>query len=657
MMPKFFFLILLTTVGMNLAYGQSGQPKPYTPGESKPYTPGESTLYTPREIKLAYKKGTRSPDGRPGPNYWQNHGRYEITIDVAPPNRLVRGTEKITYFNNSPDTLHIIDFRLTVNIHKPGAVRLSQEDSTYLNSGVYIDSYAENGQQRPWRRQENDGTWRLLRLATPLAPHDSLRLDVGWHYLASLKSNREGMIDSTTYFLAYAYPRVAVYDDYNGWDRMDFTDEQEFYNDFNDYILHVNVPENFVVWATGDLQNPNDVLQPAYARKLAASYTHDDIVRIASPAEIYGGKVTAQKPVNTWTWTASNITDVAFGLSDHFAWDASSVVVDDATHRRASVQSAYNDTARDFHHMVEYGRHALDWLSHNWPGVAYPFPKTTVFQGYAGMEYPMMANDETYEDPLFARFVAEHEIAHSYFPFYMGINESRYGFMDEGWATTFEYLIGQADLGVEKAKDFYKEFRVNYYTYDPSAVEDIPIITPGDALKGITLGSNEYGKPSLAYLAVKDLLGDELFKKCLHTYMDRWHGKHPIPWDFFYAFNDAAGQDLNWFWNNWFFTNNYPDIAIDSVIQTKGIVNNSPKRIASVTIHNIGGFYIPFDIVLHYTDGTSSSEHEKPDIWKMDERKVTAWVDIDTGKTLASVELETGIFVDADSSDNKWQSK
>jgi len=640
-MPKLFFAVLLAAAGMNLAYGQS-------------------SLYTPREVKIAYKKGTRSPDGRPGPNYWQNHGRYEITINAAPPDRLIRGTENISYFNNSPDTLRVIVFRLTVNIHKPGAVRSGKEDSTYLNPGVHIDSYAENGQQRPWRGQDNDGTWRFLRLATPLAPHDSVRLDVGWHYLASLKSNREGMIDSTTYFLAYAYPRVAVYDDYNGWDHMDFTDEQEFYNDFNDYILHVNVPKNFVVWATGDLQDPNDVLQPAYAGKLAASYTHDAIVRIASPAEIFGGKVTAQKPVNTWTWTANNITDVAFGLSDHFAWDASSVVVDDATGRRASVQSAYNDTAKDFHHMVEYGRHALDWLSHNWPGVAYPFPKTTVFQGYAGMEYPMMANDETYEDPVFARFVAEHEIAHSYFPFYMGINESRYGFMDEGWATTFEYLIGTADLGPEKAMEDYKEFRVNYYTYDPSSLEDIPIITPEDALKGVSYGTNAYGKPSLGYLAAKDMLGDELFRKCLHTYMDRWHGKHPIPWDFFYSFNDAAGQDLNWFWSNWFFSNNYLDIAVDSVhemtIRMQGGVST---KNAAIDIRNVGGLAMPFDVVLHYTDGGSKAAHFTPRVWTMDKQQqhTTVIVTLDAGKTLASLELNTGIFVDADSSNNKWQAQ
>jgi hypothetical protein len=613
------------------------------------------SLYVPRDIQLAYKKGTRSPDGRPGPNYWQNGGRYEISIDAAPPDRTIRGSEKITYLNNSPDTLRVIVIRLTVNVHKPGAVRLNTEDSTYLNPGIQIDSYAENGQPRPWRDQQYDGTWRNIRLAMPLPPHDSLHLDISWHYLASLKSNREGMIDSTTYFLAYSYPRVAVYDDYKGWDRMDFTDEQEFYNDFSDYTLHVTVPRNFVVWATGDLVNPDDVLQPAYARKLAASFTSDAIVRIASPAEIAGGVVTAQHQVNTWTWKADHITDMTFALSDHFAWDASSVVVDDATGRRASVQSAYNDTARDYHHMVEFARHALDWLSRHWPGIPYPFPKTTIVQGYADMEYPMMVNDNSTEDPDFSRFVAEHEIAHSWFPFYMGINESRYGFMDEGWATTFELLISRVDLGEEKADENYKEFRINYYTFDPSAEEDLPIITPANTLKGISYGTNAYGKPSLAYLAVKDLLGDELFAKCLHTYTDRWHGRHPIPWDFFYSFSDVSGINLNWFWNNWFFTNNYLDIAVGAVRQLSiRMANNAESKVASIEVKNTGGFAIPFDAELHYTDGSTSATHFTPAVWSKDQTHTEVEAPETPGKTLAYLVLKTGLWVDSNPADNKW---
>lgn len=604
------------------------------------------SLYTPRDIKLAYKKGTLSIDGRPGPHYWQNFGRYDITVTAFPPDRTIRGTETIVYTNNSPDTLKVLDFRLIVNIHKPGIARFGHEDSTYLTPGISIDNYAENGQTTAWQNNATDGTWKFIRLLTPLAPHDSVRLDIGWHYLISLKSNREGMIDPTTFYLAYFYPRVAVYDDYNGWDRMDFTDLQEFYNDFNDYILHVRVPKNFIVWSTGTLQNPDAVLTPAYARKLARSMTSDKIVTIATPADLAKGKVTTAGDSNTWIWTAHDISDMALGISDHYVWDASSVVVDDATGRRASVQAAYNDSAKDFHYMVEYGRHALDWFSHHWPGVPYPFPKTTLFQGFADMEYPMMVNDNTNPDPSFSRFVAEHEIAHSWFPFYMGINESRYAFMDEGWATTFEHLIGQADLGKERNDELYKEFRVNSYTYDPSAEEDLPIITPADALKGIGYGNNAYGKPSLAYLAVKDMLGDSMFAKCLHGFMDRWHGKHPIPWDFFYSFDNIAEKDLNWFWTNWFFSNNYIDLAITNVA---GTGDNY-----TVSIDNVGGFAIPFDLVLTYDDGSQERQHLSPGIWETNQGHLKLPVTLAHGKKIKLVTLDNGIYVDANAADNKW---
>ena len=274
------------------------------------------------------------------------------------------------------------------------------------------------------------------------------------------------------------------------------------------------------------------------------------------------------------------------------------------------------------------------------------------------MEYPMMVNDNTTEDPDFSRFVVEHEIAHTWFPFYMGVNESRYAFMDEGWATTFELLVSKVDLGVAKAEENYKEFRVNQYTYDPSAAEDLPIITPADDLKGISYGNNAYGKPSLAYLAIKDMLGDELFKKCLHTYMDRWHGRHPIPWDFFYSINDASGKDLNWFWTNWFFTNNYLDIAVGNVQEQHSRTNGGPSNnTAIIEVRNIGGFAIPFDVELHYADGSTGTTHQTPAIWSKDQRLATVTVPTDAGKQLTSLELKTGIYVDAEPSDNKWVKK
>jgi hypothetical protein len=607
------------------------------------------SLYMPRDIKKAFEKGTRSPDGRPGKNYWQNFGRYDITVNAMPPDRKITASEQIIYVNNSPDTLRNPVFKLFLNIHRPGAPRLSVAAADYLNPGIEIDAFTVNGQPQKWQELPYFSTWQPFRLPTPLPPHDSIRFTFSWHYLISLQSNREGMIDSTSWFLAYFYPRVAVFDDYNGWDRMTFTDVQEFYSDFNDYTVTINTPKNYIVWGTGTLQHPEALLQPEFAKRFAESFHSDKTIRVATKDELAAKKVTVQNAVNSWQFRATNIPDMAFGLSDHFDWDAASVVVDDATHRRASVQAAYNDTASDYHYMVQFGRHALDWLSHNWPGVPYPYEKTTIFHGYAGMEYPMMANDETYPDTTFSKFVAEHEIAHTYMPFYMGINETRYGFMDEGWATTFEILIGREDLGKEKADEFYRQFRVNGWINDNSSDEDIPIITPGDAQTGQGLGNNEYGKPSLGYLAVKDMLGDGLFKKCLHEYMSRWHGKHPIPWDFFNTINNASGQNLNWFWSNWFFSNNYIDLAIENV--------EASGKGYSALIRNKGGMAIPFDLYVEYTDGSSATLHQTPAVWKADQTTARVMLEASGGKKIRSAELRSGIYVDANASDNKWTSQ
>jgi hypothetical protein len=586
-------------------------------------------------------------DGRPGKNYWQNYARYDINITAMPPDRNIKGTETITYINNSPDTLRNTNFKLFLNVHKAGAPRDFGAPPDYLTTGVQIDDWKMNSEKVQVRTDPFVFTNLPVRLPKPLLPHDSVQFSIEWHYQISLRSGREGMIDSTTYFLAYFYPRVAVYDDYNGWDQMPFVDSKEFYSDFNDYIVTLNVPKNYIVWGTGTLQHPENLLQPTFLKRFNESLNSDQLVRIATKEDLTAKNITAQNAVNSWQFKATNVPDVAFGLSDHFNWDGVSVIVDDATHRRASAQAAYNDTARDYHSVALFARHALDWLSHHWPGIPYPYEKTTVFQGYAGMEYPMMANDESYADTIFSRFVAEHEIAHTYMPFYMGINETRYGFMDEGWATTFELLIGRDDLGVEKAEESYRRFRVRGWINDPSPGEDIPIASPGDNLTGAALGNNEYGKPSLGYFAVKDLLGDDVFKKCLHAYMDRWHGKHPLPWDFFFTFNDVTAKNLNWFWNNWFFSNNYIDLALKSA--SRGANGYS------IVIQNIGGMPAPVDVILNYTDGTKQSFHQTPAIWQSDPQQAT--VKVPASKKVQSISLDGGIFMDADVKNNTWSEK
>ncbi|HEY6506155.1 MAG TPA: M1 family metallopeptidase [Chitinophagaceae bacterium] len=598
-------------------------------------------LFMPRDVQKAFNKGTRSTDGKPGKNYWQNYGRYNITITALPPDRTVKGNETITYINNSPDTLRSVNIKLFLNIHKPGAPRNFGASPDYVISGVVIDGFSVNGKKEQWPPEQF--TNQQVRLPKPLLPHDSVQLAFDWHYEISVGSGREGMIDSTTYFLAYFYPRVAVYDDYNGWDRMNFMDSHEFYSDFNDYSVTINVPANYIVWGTGTLQKPGSVLQPAILERFNESLTSDKVVRIVTKENLAAKNVTAQNAMNSWQFITKNIPDVAFGLSDHYVWDGTSVVVDDATGRRASAQSAYNDTAADYHYVAGYARHSLNWFSHKWPGIPYPYEKTTIFQGYADMEYPMMANNSTFDDTVFSRFVAEHEVVHTYMPFYMGINETRYGFMDEGWATAFELLIGIDDLGKERAVNFFKRFRVQGWTSNTSSDLQIPIITPADAMTGPGFGTNIYGKAALGYLALKDLLGDELFKKCLHEYMNRWNGKHPIPWDFFHTFSNAAGKNLDWFWNNWFFSTHYNDLAVQEVKKS--------SRGYTVTVKNIGGFFSPVDMIVKYEDGTTETKHLTPAVWEKNAKQTT--VTVFTKKKIESVKLEGGIFIDADVSNNQ----
>lgn len=608
-------------------------------------TASAQSLYMPRNVQDAYAKGTRSMDGKPGKNYWQNTARYDIRIAAAPPSREVRGVETITYFNNSPDTLRSVVMRLTLNIHKPGAARDFPAQEEYLSTGIIIDSFIADG--LIYNRWDNNdaSTWQTVTLRRPLAPKDSLNMYVRWHYDVSLQSNREGMLDSTSFFLAYFYPRVAVYDDYYGWDRIDFTDQKEFYNDFNDYTLTVTVPKNYLVWATGDLQNPEEVLQPAYADKYRQSLTASDVIHIATQQDLRSRNVTRQNNMNSWRFVAKNIPDVAVGLSNHYVWDASSTVVDDAAGRRVSVQAAYVDTSRDFRFMVGWVQKDLVWLSTKWPGWPYPYSKTTIFQGVADMEYPMMVNDNSFgADTSFARFVAAHEVAHTWFPFYMGINESRYAFMDEGWATAFELLLNRVNMDPREADINFRRFRVNNWVTNKTAEQNLPIITPATILKNATYGDNAYGKPALAYLALKELLGDQVFKKCLHEFIRRWNGKHPTPWDFFYTFNNASGKNLNWFWNSWFFSTNNIDLSV------KGVTPTATGN--TITVVNEGGFPVPFDIQIRYTDATGETRHFSTGIWEKDIKQ--AKLVISTRKTIEAVMINGGVFQDGAEGNNRW---
>ena len=234
----------------------------------------QQIIFMPQNVKKAFTNQTRSMDGNPGKNYWQNTGHFKIELAVAPPQKTVSGSETITYINNSPKSISNIVVKLILNIHSPGAGRMKAASADYLTTGIHIDKYMENGKELKFPNA-GAGTWAQVQLDKPVSSGDSVQLSFKWHYDMSEESGREGKLDSTTFFLAYFYPRVAVMDDVHGWDYMDFTDAQEFYNDFNDYDVAVTVPKNFLVWGTGDLVNAAEVLQAPFLEKFNRTFTSD----------------------------------------------------------------------------------------------------------------------------------------------------------------------------------------------------------------------------------------------------------------------------------------------------------------------------------------------------------------------------------------------
>ena len=231
-------------------------------------------LYMPRNIKKAYANGTRDLSGAPGKNYWQNKGIYDIQIKVNADTKIVSGSETILYDNNSPDQLDILAIRFVNNMHKPQSPRSGFVSKDFLSSGLKIKSFSVNGES--YNIDSDDwSTVEAVELNKPLASKAKAEIKIEWEYPLSVQSGREGQIDPNTFYVAYSYPRVSVYDDYNGWDFIQHSDRQEFYNDFNDYSFAISAPKNYVVWSTGDFLNPEEVLQPEYLKRFKESLKSD----------------------------------------------------------------------------------------------------------------------------------------------------------------------------------------------------------------------------------------------------------------------------------------------------------------------------------------------------------------------------------------------
>jgi hypothetical protein len=572
---------------------------------------GQTTLPTPRNIQAAYQKGTRSKDGSPGKDYWQNRADYNVHVNFTPKSRLLAGSEIITYDNNSPDTLHQIWFKLYPNLYKKGASRNSGIHPDDITHGVHIEKMAINGKTQNAQKRRIRGTNMIVGIPG-LPPHQTMKFKVVFSYTVNRHTQiRTGEVEPGAYFIAYFFPRITVYDDINGWDKFPYNGEQEFYNDFCNFAVHITVPENYVIWATGKLQNGSEVLGKKYMQSIKKAETHDDITTIIDTTDLKTGGITANHPTNTWHFKAKNVvTEFAFGASNHYVWKSSSLVVDPKSGRRTRVDAVFNPKHKDYQDVIHFARKTVKAMSYKFPAWSYPYPHETVFDGLSQMEYPMMVNDNPLKNRAESIELTDHEIFHTMFPFYMGTNETKYAWMDEGWATIAEWLI--SPMIDSSLVDYYGMQRYDHFAGTES---DLPIMTPSTQENGIDYYLNSYPKPAMGYLYVKDMLGNKLFLKGLHHYIKLWHGKHPMPYDFFYCMNKGTGKNLNWFWKRWFFERGFPDQAIKSV-------KKHGKKYQMI-IKSIGSKPVPVDLTVAYKNGTVQKIHRTIAVWKNGNRTVT----------------------------------
>jgi hypothetical protein len=593
-----------------------------------------------RTVAKANQNHTRNKFGTPGKSYWQNSADYSIAVDFNPSTRAVQGKAHIVYTNNSPDTLKSLLFKLYPNFYKSDAMRNMPVSPSDLGEGMAIHTLTIDGKEYEASKRRMRGT-NLYLPGVRILPGGQVTVDVDYGYLLNKGSFvRTGQVDSSSFFIAYFFPRIAVYDDIDGWNEYPYMGKEEFYNDYGNFKVAITVPGTYQVWATGDLKNPESVYQSPIVKRIAHAEKSDEITAVITPGDLKNQRVSLNNKTNTWKFEALNVTDFAFGLSDHYVWQARSVLVDPLSKRRSRVDAVFDPAHTTYNKVANYTAQTVALISNHFPKIPFPYSHQTIFDGLDAMEYPMMVNNLPFEDHNELLELTVHEVFHSIFPFYVGTNETKYSFMDEGWATFSEfYLSPLVDASAP----------LNYSISDANnsagTAEDVPLITPTAQLYGKARYADKDLKPALAHLYLKELMGQELFVKAIQNYIRSWAGKHPTPDDFFNSMQSSSGTDLTWFWKNWYYEKNVPDLAISKVVQVKsGNV---------ITIASPGTLAVPIHLSIAYADGTKETVTKDISCWRTGNKEVV--ISLKTAKSIASLDLGSAYDLDINANDNHWR--
>ncbi len=563
-----------------------------------------SQTFIPGEIRNALDNKTRSKTGKPGTAYFQNYADYVLDVDFDPITGQLEGKAQITYYNNSDDTLNKLVVRNYMNLFKKGVPRDFNVGEADLHEGAEISEIQIDGEKIPenYDNIRHSGTIMTIYLPESLEPGDKTGLSLNWAFPMPMEvSIRYGRYGEDNWMVAYWYPQIAVYDDISGWDTHPFTGSAEFYNDFNNFDVSISVPDNYMVWATGLLQDEEMHFSRKILNRLERSRETNEVVHVLKEKDIQKGGFL--KNHNKWRYVAESAPDFAFAVSRSYIWDATSVEVEPG--RRVWVDAVYKTNSADFHKVAGLSGEIIDLFSTEVIGEPYPYPKLTAFNGSGGMEFPMMINDGDASNHEGTVYLTAHEIGHTYFPFHVMTNESFYAFMDEGLVSFIPRLVN----GILLEDDNPLRDVVQSYAAQAATFRQVPLMVPSDMISDYSAYRvHAYTRPANAFFVLQQMLGEELFKDVILEYIQRWKKKHPTPYDFFNTVEDVTGKDLTWFWNSWFFEKGYPDLAIQRL--KKG------KKSYELVIEKRGSLPVPVRLRIRYEDGSEETVERSAEIWK-----------------------------------------
>ncbi|MBF9238125.1 M1 family metallopeptidase [Hymenobacter sp. BT683] len=625
------------------------------------------TLFNPSFIEQLATP-TRTAGGQPGAAYWQNAADYKINASLDDKTARVTATVDITYTNNSPDRLPFVWLQLDQNLFRNdsrGAAATPVAGGRFGNAArgfrggdslqtVTIDFH---GKKLKANYRVYDTRMQIL-LPEDLRPKgDKLGIRISYGFnIPEYGADRLGRLKTKNgeiFEVAQWYPRMAVYDDVEGWNTLPYL-SAEFYLEYGNYDYTINVPANFIVGGSGELVNPAEVLTATQQKRLVQAAGSDKTVLVRSADEVTqaNSRPAGKNGRLTWHFRCQQARDVAWAASAAFIWDAAKMNLPSG--RKSIAMSLYpTESAQDtaWNRSTEYVKKSIEYNSKQWYEYTYP-AATNVAGVVGGMEYPgiVFCGAKARKEDLWG--VTDHEFGHNWFPMIVGSNERKYPWMDEGFNTFINILSTNAfNNGEYKSLNDTVRLAQGLAQAIANPAVDPPYTVP-DVTQARNLGFAAYSKMGYGlFLLREEVLGPERFDYAFRTYIKRWAFKHPQPKDFFRTMHEASGEDLTWFWREWVYNN----WTLDQAVTTVAYVNQDPAQGALITIENRGQAAMPVTAQVTETNGKTSRVKLPVEIWQ---RGGTWTFRYNSTTPLTLVRLNASkLLPDANPNNNVWRAQ